>query len=222
MKFDVVNVSGQRVGQVDLEDSVFGAVVKPWLFWEVVNAQRAGWRRGTQATKNSTRVSGTGKKPFRQKGTGRARQGSNQAPHMVGGAVALGPMPRSYAQSTPKKVKKGALRSALSLRTLEQKLVVISGWAPKSPKTKDARAVLSQLGAKSALVVDLKENEALMKSLRNLGTAKFLPVEGLNVYDVLDHEHLIVAEGAIAAINEKLKGATSRRDRARVEARKEA
>ncbi|MBI4821561.1 MAG: 50S ribosomal protein L4 [Deltaproteobacteria bacterium] len=221
MKFDVLNVSGQKVGQVDLEDSVFGGIVKPWLFWEVVNAQRAGWRAGTQATKNATRVSGSGKKPFRQKGTGRARQGSNQAAHMVGGAVVHGPMPRSYAQSTPKKVKKGALRSALSLRTKENKLLVVSGWSPKAPKTKDARGVLAKLGAKSALVVDVKENAALMKSLRNLVTVKFLPVEGLNVYDVLDHEHLIVGEGAVAAINEKLKATTSRRDRARAEARKE-
>jgi large subunit ribosomal protein L4 len=207
MRLDVFDIQKQKVGDIDVDDSVFAAPVKEHLFWEVVRMQLASKRRGTQSTKTITHVSGTGKKPFRQKGTGRARQGSLRSAQMVGGAVVLGPLPRSYAYEMPKKMVKGALRSALSLRSSEQKLFVIKGWKPNGPKTKDAKNVLKAFGAESALVIDSRDNDSLRLSLRNLPKAKFLAVEGINVRDILAYDNLIIGEGAIAVLVERLKTA---------------
>jgi len=212
VKLDIVDTHNKKVGDVEVADSVFGGRVKPWLFYEVVKAQMANRRAGTHSTKTIDEVRGTGKKPFRQKGTGRARQGSNRAPHMRGGTVVHGPRPRSHGWIVPKKMVQGALRSALALRQSEAKLHVVQGWAPAAPKTKEAIAVLSRFEAGKALVVGSKSEINLMKSIRNLPSSKFLPVEALNVYDILHHDHLFISESVIAGISERLAVQTSRRD----------
>jgi large subunit ribosomal protein L4 len=218
VKVDVVDTSNKKVADIDVDDSVFGARVKPWLFYEIVKAQMATRRAGTQSTKTISEISGTGKKPFKQKGTGRARQGSMRSAHMRGGATHLGPRPRSYEYSPPKKMVKGALRSALSLRLSEAKLHVVKGWSPSAPKTKDAIRVLSNFGGENALVVASRDQINLMKSVRNLRKAKFLPVEAINVYDILNHEHLFIADDVVAGLNDRLRTTLSRRDAASAEA----
>jgi large subunit ribosomal protein L4 len=212
MNIDVVNTENAKVGDVEVDDSVFASRVKSWLFYEVVKAQMANRRAGTQSTKTASEVRGTGKKPFKQKGTGRARQGSTRATHMRGGAVALGPKPRSYAYKVPRKMVQGALRSALSLRLSESKLHVVQGWSPESPKTKDAIKVLSAFEAQKALVVGTRDDENLRLSVRNLPNAKYLPVEGLNVYDVLKYDHLFINVDVIEGLSTRLKTAGSRSD----------
>jgi large subunit ribosomal protein L4 len=142
--------------------------------------------------KNRSLVSGGGKKPWRQKHTGRARQGSTRASQWVGGGKAMGPKPRDYSYDVPKKVRKAALRSALALRTRDQKLVIVQEWKPEAPKSNAAAKVLAKLGAAKALVVDAGANVALAKSVRNLSGSDFLPVEGLNVYDILKHDVLVL------------------------------
>lgn len=213
MKLDVFDTQKNKVGEVEVDDSVFGAKINQHLFWEVVRMQMASRRRGTHSTKTITFVSGTGKKPFRQKGTGRARQGSLRSGHMVGGSTLHGPLPRDYSYQMPKKMVKGALRSALSLRASESKLHVIRGWSPAKPRTKDARAVLSRFAAQKSLVVGSKSDEALMLSLRNLPSVKFLPVEGLNVFDILAFDNLFITDAVVAQVSSRLETKPSRKDR---------
>jgi large subunit ribosomal protein L4 len=204
MQIDIVNIEGKKVGQVDLADAVFGAKVKDYLLWEVVKAQRAAKRAGTHDTKTRANVRGGGKKPYKQKGTGNARQGSTRAPNFAGGGKVFGPHPRSYAYTVPKKVKRAALASALSLRAQEKKLVVVDALAFDGPKTKRMVGILKALGVDRALLVDGKENVNLFKSVRNLPRAKALAPEGLNVYDILDHPGLVIAAGAIKKIEQRL------------------
>jgi large subunit ribosomal protein L4 len=204
-KIEVKNLSGKTVGDVELDDSVFGVDVNEHLLWEVVKAQRAKRRAGTHSTKRRDEVRGGGKKPYKQKGTGNARQGSSRAPHYVGGGKVFTPKPRDYEYHVPKKVMAGALRSALSLRAKEQKLVVVDSFTLDAPKTKLVSAAIAALGAGTALIVDQK-NETLKKSTRNLPSAKYLATEGINVYDVLDHETLILTRPTLDAITERLKG----------------
>ncbi|MFO0581303.1 MAG: 50S ribosomal protein L4 [Anaeromyxobacter sp.] len=193
-KFDVYDLEKKKVGEIDLADAVFAADVNEHLFYEVVKAKLASDRSGTHAVKNRSLVSGGGKKPFKQKGTGRARQGSTRASHWVGGGKAMGPKPRDYSYEVPKKVRKAALRSALSLRGKDGKLVIVTEWKPSAPKTSAAAKVLQKLGAKKALVVDGQANAALAKSVRNLEGSDFLPFEGLNVYDILRHDTIVLTQ----------------------------
>lgn len=206
MQVDVLNMDGKKVGSIELADAVFAAPVKEHLFWEVVNAQRAAKRAGTHATKTRAHVSGGGKKPYKQKGTGNARQGSTRAPHFVGGGTVFGPKPRKYDYTVPRKVRKAALASALSLRASEKKLVVIESFTLEAPKTKTLAGVLKAVGAPSAVVVDAKENVNLSKSVKNLADAKYLAPEGLNVYDILNHPVLVVAKDALKAIEARVTG----------------
>ena len=212
MKFDVVDTKNNKVGEAEVDDSVFAARVKPWLFYEIVKAQQAGRRAGTQSTKTISEVRGSGRKPFRQKGTGRARQGSSRSAHMRGGTAVLGPRPRDYSYKVPRKMVQGALRSALSLRASEQRLHVVQGWSPEAPKTRAAVAVLGNFEAGKALVVGSRDEDNLARSLRNLPNAKFLPVEALNVYDILRYDHLFINEQVLSQLNERLKAAVSRAD----------
>jgi large subunit ribosomal protein L4 len=191
-KFDVYDLDKKKVGELELADAVFAGEVNEKLFYEVVKAKRASDRSGTHAVKNRSLVSGGGKKPFKQKGTGRARQGSTRASQWVGGGKAMGPKPRDYSYDVPKQVRRLALRSALALRAKEQKLLIVDKWEPAKPLTKGAEAVLAKLGTPKALVVDGAANVNLAKSVRNLAGADFLAVEGLNVYDILKHEDLIL------------------------------
>jgi large subunit ribosomal protein L4 len=204
-KFDVYDLDKKKVGELDLADIVFAGEVNEKLFYEVVKAKRASDRSGTHAVKNRSLVSGGGKKPFKQKGTGRARQGSTRASQWVGGGKAMGPKPRDYSYDVPKQVRRLALRSALALRAREQKLLILDKWEPVEPLTKGAAAVLAKLGTPKALVVDGAGNVNLAKSVRNLAGADFLAVEGLNVYDILKHETLILT----AATARKLEASLS-------------
>lgn len=204
MQIDVVNMDGKKVGSVELADAVFKARVKEHLLWEVVKMQRANARAGTHATKTREFVRGGGRKPYKQKGTGNARQGSTRAPNFVGGGVVFGPHPRSYAYSVPKKVKRAALASALTLRAQEGKLVVVDQFSLEVPKTKRMAGVLKTFGFDSALVIDAKDNGNLAKSLCNLTSSKCLPPEGLNVYDILNHKGLVIARDALKAVEARV------------------
>ena len=206
MQIDVVNIEGQKVGQMDIADEVFATKVKEPLLWEAVKAQQAAKRAGTHATKTRMHVRGGGRKPYRQKGTGNARQGSIRSPNFVGGGVVFGPHPRSYEYTLPKKIKKAALASALSLRAQEKKLVVIDKFSVEAPKSKRIAGVLKTLGAASALVVDSKGNLNLAKSIRNLTSHSCLPPEGLNVYDILNHGWLVIAKDAVKAVEARVIG----------------
>jgi large subunit ribosomal protein L4 len=203
-KLDVKNIAGKKVGDVELDDAVFGVEVNEHLLWEVVKMQRAKTRGGNHKVKGRSEVRGGGKKPYKQKGTGNARQGSTRAPHYVGGGSVFGPRPRDYEYTMPKKALAGALRSVLSLKAKEQKLVVVENFDLAAIKTKSVAAALKALGLGKALLVD-GENEKLQKSARNLPTAKFLKPEGLNVYDVLNHDALVLTKGSVEKITARLK-----------------
>src|SRR3954470_10796437 len=190
MQIDIVNTEGKKVGELDLADAVFGAKVKDYLLWELVKAQQAAKRAGTHSTKTRANVRGGGKKPYKQKGTGDARHGSIRAPNFAGGGKVFGPHPRSYAYTVPKKVKRAALASALSLRAKEKKLVVVDKLSFDAPKTKQMAGILKALGIDKVLVVDGASNANLFKSARNLPRTKVLAPAGLNVYDILDHPSL--------------------------------
>jgi large subunit ribosomal protein L4 len=209
MQIDIVNIEGKKVGSADLDDAVFGAKVKDYLLWELVKAQQAAKRAGTHATKTRAHVRGGGKKPYKQKGTGNARQGSSRAPNHVGGGKVFGPHPRDYEYTVPKKVKRAALASALSLRAKEKKLVVVDKLAFDAPKTKTMAGILKTLGLAKALVIDEKSNANLFKSVRNLAKAKVLAPEGLNVFDILNHSDLVIAAGALKQIEKRVTASTS-------------
>ena len=174
--------------------------------WEQVKAQRASKRRGTHDTKTRADVSGGGAKPFKQKGTGRARQGSTRAPNQVGGGVVFGPHPRDYSYRLPRSARRAALRSALSLRASENAIVVLEGAELEAPKTKAVAQFFGGLESKSALIVDL-ENQNLALSTRNLQKAKYIEVDGLNVYDILKHEKLVVTKASLDSIVDRAKKA---------------
>ncbi|MBU4278105.1 MAG: 50S ribosomal protein L4 [Proteobacteria bacterium] len=201
---DVLDRNNQKVGQVELSEAVFGAEVKPHLLHEVVVWQLAKRRAGTACTKIRKEVRGGGRKPWRQKGTGRARSGSRRSPLWRGGGTTFGPKPRDYNYNVPKKVKKAALRSALSSKLGEEKLTVLRGFDLESIKTKDFVAVLSNLTAGDCLVVIPSADEMVEKSGRNVPRVKVLRAEGLNVYDILKHDRLLLLEGAVAGIEEAL------------------
>lgn len=209
MQIDIVNIEGKKVGSADLDDAVFGAKVKDYLLWELVKAQQAAKRAGTHATKTRAHVRGGGKKPYKQKGTGNARQGSSRAPNHVGGGKVFGPHPRDYEYTVPKKVKRAALASALSLRAKEKKLVIVDKLAFDAPKTKTMAGILKTLGLAKALVIDEKSNANLFKSVRNLAKAKVLAPEGLNVFDILNHSDLVIAAGALKQIEKRVTAAAS-------------
>jgi large subunit ribosomal protein L4 len=206
MQLDVVDVKGKKVGTLEVADAVFGAPIREDLFWEVVKAQRAAKRQGTHSTKTEAFVRGGGKKPYKQKGTGNARQGSTRAPHFVGGGVVFGPHPRDYSYTVPKKVRRKALASALSLRAKESKVVVLDQLAFDGPKTKKVVEVLKALGVAKTLLVDKKENGALTKSVRNLPSAKFIAPEGLNVYDILNFPTLVITRDAVKVVEGRILG----------------
>jgi large subunit ribosomal protein L4 len=204
MQIDIVNIEGKKVGQADLDDAVFGTKVKDYLLWELVKAQQAAKRAGTHSTKTRANVRGGGKKPFKQKGTGNARQGSSRAPNHVGGGKVFGPHPRSYEYTVPKKVKRAALASALSLRAQEKKIVVVDKLSFDAPKTKRMAGILKTLGLSKALVIDGKDNANLFKSVRNLPRAKVLAPEGLNVFDILNHTDLVIVAGALKQVEKRV------------------
>ncbi len=202
--FDVYNLKKEKVSTIELSDEVFGGPVNENLIYEGVKSQQISRRSGTVAVKNRSLVSGGGRKPWKQKGTGRARQGSIRASHWVGGGKAMGPKPRDYAYRPPLKVRKGALRSVLALRAQEKTLWILDAFDIGEIKSAKAAAALSRLGLSSALVVDLKENDRLCLSVRNLVDFDFLPPEGLNVEDVLRHKALVLTAEAAKRVDARL------------------
>ncbi len=189
-----------------LDDRLFGAVVNEDLLYRFVRVQMAGWRQGTHSTKTRGEVSGGGRKPWRQKGTGRARAGSRRSPLWVGGGTMFGPKPRSYEMKLPKKMRRGALVSALSDRARDGKVVMLDQMAFEEPKTKAALALLERMEVgKNALVVVSQDEygRAAKKSFTNLPYVKCISSEGLNVYDVLRHEQLVITRGAVKDLQER-------------------
>ena len=201
MNVDVVDAQGEVVRQVDLPEDVFGVEVKEYLLHEVVRYQLVQRRQGTAHTKTRSLVRGGGRKPWRQKGTGRARAGSRSSPVWRGGGIVFGPMPRSYAFSMPKKKRRAALCSALSLKVRDDVFRVIDQFGVTEPKTKQVVDLIKRLTPeRKVLLVVGEPDEALMLSARNIPRVKVLPVVGLNVYDMLDHTTVICAEEAIEKI----------------------
>jgi large subunit ribosomal protein L4 len=197
-----VSVIGAKDKTIELPEEIFGAKVNVPLIHQVVVAQLAAARQGTHKTKTRGEVSGGGKKPYRQKGTGRARQGSLRAPQYAGGGVVHGPQPRSYAQRTPKKMKAAALRGALSDRLSHGRVQVVSAFVDGDvPRTKDALAVLASAVAPGAkiLVVLHRDDELTWKSLRNVASVHILTEDQLNTYDVLASDHVVFTEQALTA-----------------------
>jgi large subunit ribosomal protein L4 len=203
---DVYNTAKEKVGTIDLADAIFGAEVKEHLFHLVVRQQLANRRQGTHAVKRRAEVSGGGKKPWRQKGTGRARQGSTRAPHWRGGGSVFGPQPRSHAFALPKKVRRAALCGALSRRLGEQALVVLDTIALPEARTKHFRGFMQNFGFESLLVVTDEKDNTIDLASRNIPGVTVLPVAGLNVYDVLRHRNIALTNAAIPAIVARLGG----------------
>jgi len=192
--------AGKDSGTIQLDDEVFGVQPNIPLMHQVVTAQLAARRSGTQSTKTRSDVRGGGRKPYAQKGTGNARQGSIRGPHFVGGGVALGPKPRKYDQKTPKKMIKAALRSALSDRANEGKIIVVDSWGFDAPKTKDAKAALDALGITgTALVVVGRDDAAAALSFRNLPKVQLIGPGELNAYDVLCNEWIVFTKDVLPA-----------------------
>jgi large subunit ribosomal protein L4 len=202
---ELKKAGGKRGASVELDPVVFEAAVKPHLFHAEVRRQLARRRAGTHSTKNRALVSGGGIKPWKQKGTGRARQGTIRAPQWAGGGIVFGPVPRSYEHALPKKMRKAALRGALSLRLREGKLAVAEDLALDAPRTKLLLEALRGLGLEgSVLVVIEAEDRNLELAARNLPRVDVLRTDGLNVYDVLRHDGLLLTQGALARIHQRL------------------
>jgi large subunit ribosomal protein L4 len=204
---NVVSPAGDQTSTVDLPDAIFAAKISIPLMHQVVVAQRAAARQGTHATKTRGMVSGGGKKPYRQKGTGRARQGSTRAPQFTGGGVAHGPQPRDYTQRVPKKMKAAALRGALSDRAASERIYVVTNFVEGDvPATKDALAVLDQVtegATRNILVVAQSDDELTWKSLRNVPAVHLLAEDQLNTYDVLVSDYVVFTEAALRAFVER-------------------
>jgi len=198
----VLDQSGQKVGELALKEEIFSGEVKPHLIHEVVKMQLANRRAGTASTKNRSAVRGGGRKPWRQKGTGRARVGTIRSPLWRGGGVVFGPTPRDYSYKVPKKVRKGALRSAVALKAQEGKLVVVDKFELPEAKTKEFAKILKDLSIQEGLIVIEGKDEVLERSSRNIPSIKVLRVEGLNVYDIMRYDTLVMTQQAI----EKLEG----------------
>ena len=197
-KLKVKTQVGAENGSFDLPDTVFGIEPNVSVMHQVVTAQLAARRSGTHSTKTRAEVRGGGAKPWRQKGTGRARQGSIRSPQWVGGGVALGPKPRDYSQRTPKKMIKLALRSALSDRASDGKVIVIDEWQFEAPRTRDAKAALEALGIEGrALIVLASDDVNAAKSFRNLPEAQIIEARELNAYDVLVNDYVVFTKATV-------------------------
>lgn len=211
-EIDVRSVGGDVVGSVTLDDAVFAAQVNVPVMHQVVRAQLASARAGTHATKTRGDVSGGGKKPWRQKGTGRARQGSIRAPHWTGGGAVFGPKPRDYDMKVPKKMRALALRSALSDRAREGRIAVVDRFAFDEPKTKDAVAVLGSLGVSGKVLIVLDAVDIVTaKSFRNLQDVHVIAVDQINTHDIIVADWIVFTQTAVERVNERGKTAKKAR-----------
>ena len=201
---DVLNSKAEKVSQTDLADTIFNVPVKPNVLHEVVTMQLASRRSGSASVKHRSDVKGSGRKLFRQKGTGRARRGDIKAPLLRGGGSVFGPDPRSYAYKVPKKVRRMALKMALSVKLSEGSLVVLDELDFGKIKTKEFIKVINALNTNNALFITDKKNENLELSARNVPDVKVLRIEGLNVYDILKYKSLVLLESSIKSIEGRL------------------
>lgn len=200
----VLNTQGTQVGEIALNDTVFGAKVNKALLHEAVTMQLASRRLGTSAVKTRSFVSGGGKKPWRQKGTGQARHGSKRSPIWRGGGIVFGPSPRSYAYKMPKKARRQALRAALSAKVEAGELIVLDSLAVLEPKTKLMVEIVSKLNLQKPLIVMAQIDENVHKSARNIPGVATMASEGLNVYDILAHNNLVLTKEAVGKVEEAL------------------
>jgi large subunit ribosomal protein L4 len=201
---ELFNQKKEKVGSVNLSDAVFAVEINRALVHQVVKAQLAERRQGTAKTKTKSEVRGGGRKPFKQKGTGNARQGSTRSPLMVGGGQNFGPQPRSYAESTPKEMVRGALRSALSDRVKASRVIVLDKLTFAKPKTQDAEKVIKDTFQLDKVLVVAAADQNVELSMRNLKGVRMLRTEGLNVYDILKHDWLMMTQDAVKAIEARL------------------
>ncbi len=201
----VYDIGNQKVSDIELDDRIFDAKINPTLFYDVIRMDLDSKRKGTASTKNRALIRGGGAKPWRQKGTGRARAGSRRSPLWRGGGTIFGPMPKDYSISLPKKVKRAALRAALSLKRQEGKLILLNDFPLEGFKTRLVLEILKRFQVEDALIVTDERNSFLERSAQNLPGIEVLRYEGLNVYDILNHEHLILLHPTVAKIEGTLK-----------------
>ncbi|MCL6634693.1 MAG: 50S ribosomal protein L4 [Peptococcaceae bacterium] len=198
----VYNINGEQVGELVLKDEIFGVEVNDPVLHDVVVMQLANRRQGTHDTRTRAEVRGGGRKPWRQKGTGRARHGSIRSPIWRGGGIVFGPHPRDYSYSLPRKVRRLALKSALSAKVSAGEMVVLDELRLDQPKTRDMARILSNLKVDDALLVTAEKDEAVEKSARNIPNVKPLEAASLNVYDILAHDKLVMTRDAVARVEE--------------------
>lgn len=201
-KVPVYNMSGSQVGEIELSETVFGITPNQHVLHEAVVMQQASLRRGTHDVKNRSEVRGGGRKPWRQKGTGRARQGSIRSPQWVGGGTVFGPTPRSYAYKLPKKVRRLALKSALATKVNANEIFVLDALTIDAPKTKDMVKLLNNLKLGKALIVAIEKDANIALSARNIPGVKFVDATGINVLDLLHHDALVITKDAVAKVEE--------------------
>jgi large subunit ribosomal protein L4 len=201
---EIFNIHKEKVGELDLKDEIFGVEVKGPVLHEVVTWQRACRRAGTASTKSRGEVKGGGHKPWRQKGTGRARAGTSRSPLWRGGGIIFGPKPRSYGYTLPKQVRRLGLKMALSSKLRAGQLVVLDSYPQGDPKTKDFVRMLKNFEINKALVISPEGNRGLALSARNVPGVQVMPPAGLNVYDILKHDHLVLLTPAVAQIEARL------------------
>ena len=201
---EVLNTDNKKVGEVELNDALFGLEVKKHILHDVVKMQLANRRAGTACTKTRTEVRGGGAKPYRQKGTGRARAGTNNSPLWRGGGVTFGPKPRDYSYKLPKKVRRLGVRMALSARFSEDNMVVLDGFDLADIKTKQFVEIMKKLNIENGLIVIPGKNENLEKSSRNVQGYKVIQADGLNVYDILLHRRLVLLQPCLGQLEERL------------------
>ncbi|NLV88984.1 MAG: 50S ribosomal protein L4 [Tissierellia bacterium] len=202
-KVNVYNMLGEKVREIELDENVFGIEVNQHVVYEVVKNHLANRRQGTQSAKTRAEVRGGGRKPWRQKGTGRARQGSIRAPHFTGGGVAFAPKPRDYSYTVPKKVKRLAMKSALTSKVLNNEIIVVDEIKFDAPKTKEMVNFLNNIKAdKKALIVMGEKSENVVKSARNIPNVETTLVNTLNVYDILKYNSFIITEDAVKKVEE--------------------
>ncbi|AOT71169.1 50S ribosomal protein L4 [Geosporobacter ferrireducens] len=202
-KVALLNITGQQVGEIELNDNIFGVEINQYVLHDVVKNYLANQRQGTQSAKTRAEVRGGGRKPWRQKGTGRARQGSIRSPQWVGGGVVFAPKPRDYRYSLPKKVKRLAMKSALSAKVQDNSIIVLDALEMNAPKTKEMANVLKNLNVeKKALIVMDEKNENVVKSANNIPGITTTLVSTLNVYDILKHDQFIITKDAVHKVEE--------------------
>ncbi len=202
-KLNILNVNGQNVGEIELAEAIFGVEVNEHVLYEVVKNQLANKRQGTQSAKTRAEVRGGGRKPWKQKGTGRARQGSIRAVQWIGGGVAFAPKPRDYSYTLPKKVRRLAIKSALSSKVQNNEIIVLDALNMEAPKTKEFVQILKNINAsKKALVVTAEKNENVVKSARNIEGVQAATVNTINVYDILKYDTSVITTDAVKKVEE--------------------